>query len=175
MTTVESCLFVDPQGFLTDDHHASREGSFDAIPEEVKAQWGSTPLTLELIGEMMQGTIEPFLSFLPKSRNEPRHPSFKWLGILYHVFGIILMDVIAIPWWQDVRIDKRASSAANNGFVETSLTWGIPTWAFTYIVCSFVTVAGFSFVNGFIWRCARRGASFTSVIASPSWCSYNHC
>ena len=161
LTTVESCLFVDPQGFLTDDHHASREGSFDAIPEEVKAQWGSTPLTLELIGEMMQGTIEPFLSFLPKSRNEPRHPSFKWLGILYHVFGIILMDVIAIPWWQDVRVDKRASSAANNGFVETSLTWGIPTWAFTYIVCSFVTVAGFSFVNGFIWRCACRGASFT--------------
>ena len=117
---------------------------------------------LELIEEMMQGTIEPFLSFLPKSRNEPRHPSFKWLGILYHVFGIILMDVIAIPWWQDVRVDKRASSAANNGFVETSLTWGIPTWAFTYIVCSFVTVAGFSFVNGFIWRCACRGAFFTS-------------
>jgi hypothetical protein len=145
----------DPEtwGFLTNDHHASRIGSIDAIPEEVKSQWGEEPLTLELIGKMMHGTVEPFLSFLPKSRTEPRHPSFKWLGFFLHIFSIFLMNVVAIPWWEDVRIDKRASSAANNGFIEDSLTLGIPSWALTYLICLFVCDCFFLFATAFIWRC----------------------
>ena len=83
---------VEKWAFLTNDHHPSRIGTADAIPENVKAQWGDATLTLDLIVEMMQGTTEPFLSFLPKTRTEHRHPFYKWYGFISHIVTFIHRD-----------------------------------------------------------------------------------
>ena len=82
-----------------------------------------------------------------------RHPSFKWLGFTLHLVMFVVIDVIAIPWWTDVRIDISMSSLANNGFFEDTLTGGIPTWAFIYMSSSFFCCAGLTFASMFIWRC----------------------
>lgn len=119
----------------------------------MKKQWGDQRLTLNLVNEMMQGTCEPFLSFLPKKRTEMRHPSFKWLGFTLHLVMIVVIDVIAIPWWTDTRIDKSIASLANNGFFEDDLTGGMPTWALSYIGCVFFCCSGLTFTSLFIWRC----------------------
>ena len=65
-----------------------------------------------------------------------------------------MIDWIAIPWWVDVRVDKRVSSAANNGFVEDDIMWGImPTWAFVYLACTFASSINMCFCCAFVWRC----------------------
>ena len=101
----------------------------------------------------MQGTVEPILSFLVKKRTEPRFPFFKWAGTLSGVVSFFFCNYVALPWHTDVRVNLHVSSAANNGFQESDVIMGMPSWALQYILALLFSTANLCFSSAFIWRC----------------------
>ena len=111
--------------WLFDDHAPARQDSWDAIPISVKKQYGKEPLTKNLIQTFMDGTVEPVLAFLPKKRAEVRwHWCMKWIPPLMLFGVVVIVNLLAVPWWKEVRVDLGVSSAANNGFVEDDVVAG---------------------------------------------------
>jgi hypothetical protein len=80
--------------------------------------------------------------------NLPAYVSSTLSGIVSSYF----CNYVALPWHTDVRVNLHVSSAANNGFLESDVIMGMPSWALQYILALLFSTVNLCFSSMVIWR-----------------------